>query len=79
MAAFMDDTIAMMDAVTRRGFAFNCLTSFSDAESYAGAALLCRSLRYVPALQESYSRNVALLHDYELYEFTIIVRKIDVP
>jgi hypothetical protein len=22
-----------------------------------------------------YSRNVALLHDYEIYEFTILVRK----
>jgi len=25
--------------------------------------------------KRNFSRNVALLHDYELYEFTIIVRK----
>ena len=25
--------------------------------------------------KRKYSRNVALLHDYDLYEFTIIVRR----
>ena len=77
--AFMDDTIAMMDAVTRRGFAFNCLTTFSDADHmqerlhYADPCAIFRQCK------TRYSRNVALLHDYDLYEFTILVRKPDGP
>ena len=57
------------------GFAFNCLTTYSDPDKmrpylyYADPANLFRHCK------ERYSRNVALLHDYDLYEFTILVRK----
>ncbi|WP_159017373.1 class I SAM-dependent methyltransferase [Cognatiluteimonas profundi] len=64
---------AMSDA-SGRGFAFNCLTSYSDADRkrdylyYADPRILfdhCMRL----------SRHVTLLHGYGLYEFTILVRK----
>lgn len=73
--SYLEATLDTLDQTSRFGFAFNCLTSYSDAEKrrenlyYADPCLLfdlCR-LRY--------SRNVALLHDYGLYEFTILVRK----
>jgi SAM-dependent methyltransferase len=69
------DTLAAMDARSRSGFGFNALTKYSDADRmkpelhYADPAMLfdhCKT---------HFSRNVALLHDYDEYDFTIIVRK----
>ncbi len=71
LLANLDD----LDSSSSLGFAFNCLTIFSDADKmrpylyYADPAKLFRHCK------ERYSRNVALLHDYDLYEFTILVRK----
>lgn len=73
--AYVERTLASMDQCTRRGFAFNCLTSYSDEDRkradlhYADPAFLFDHCK------RKYSRNVALLHDYDLYEFTILVRK----
>jgi SAM-dependent methyltransferase len=68
--ACLDD----MNRSSARGFAFNCLTSHSDADRkradlfYADPAdMFNHCIRY--------SRHVTLLHDYGLYEFTIHVRK----
>lgn len=69
------ETLDHMNEASRGGFSVNFLTSYSDSERmqprlfYADPALLftyCKT---------RYSRNVALLHDYGLYEFTILVRK----
>ena len=76
---FLLDTVAMMDAVTRRGFAFNCLTSFSDAEHMQDRLYYADPCDIFRHCKKRFSRNVALLHDYELYEFTIIVRKRHAP
>ena len=57
-----------------KGFGFNCLTLYSDPErrrDYLHYADPCELFKFC---KERYSRNVALLHDYELYEFTILVR-----
>jgi len=77
--AFLFDTIAMMDDVSRHGFAFNCLTKYSDADHMQERLYYADPCEVFHHCKENYSRNVALLHDYELYEFTIIVRKINVP
>lgn len=64
-----------MDALTRKGFSFNMLTSYSDADhmrSYLYYADPCFLFDYC---KRHFSRNVALLHDYEIYDFTILVRK----
>jgi SAM-dependent methyltransferase len=67
-------TIERMVQLSRRGIAFNALTSHADSEHqrlnlfYADPSqLLDRCLR-------NYSRTVLLRHDYDLYEFTLIVR-----
>jgi SAM-dependent methyltransferase len=72
--AYVLRTIDDLVAASRLGVAFNALTSHSDATFmrddlyYADpAALLDHCLR-------RFSRNVVLDHDYELYEFTVIVR-----
>jgi len=67
-------TIDRMHALSRRGFAFNLLTSYSDAERMRPDLYYAPPGRYFD-LCEGYSRWVALLHDYGLYEFTLVVRK----
>lgn len=68
-------TLDILDRSSNLGFSFNCLTSYSeDAKKrdylyYADPCLL------FDLCKRRYSREVALLHDYGLYEFTILVRK----
>lgn len=72
---YLENTLDAMNRTSRLGFAFNCLTSYSDADK------MQNHLHYIdPSIlfthcKQNYSRNIALLHDYGLYEFTIIVRK----
>lgn len=69
------ETLDRMHESSRRGFAFNSLTSYSDAEkmqSYLHYADPCELFGHC---KRRYARNVALLHDYDLYEFTLLIRK----
>jgi hypothetical protein len=59
----------------RRGFAFNMLTSYSDPERMRPDLYYADPCRLFDHCKRRYSRHVALLHDYGLYEFTIVVRK----
>lgn len=67
-------TIERMHALSRKGFAFNLLTSYSDPERMRDDLYYGQPAEYFD-LCEGYSRWVALLHDYGLYEFTLVVRK----
>lgn len=74
-----DYVFAMLDAIdrtSRRGFAFNCLTSYSDADRMRDDLFYADPLALFDACKRRYARDVALLHDYGLYEFTILVRKV---
>jgi SAM-dependent methyltransferase len=71
VAATLDD----MSRMSRRGFAFNCLTSYSDPPLMREDLFYADPTKYFDLCKIRYSRQVALLHDYGLYEFTIIVRK----
>jgi hypothetical protein len=72
---YVKDTLDMMHAATKRGFAFNCLTSYSDDECRRAHLYYGDPCFFFDLCKRRYSRQVALLHDYGLYEFTIIVRK----
>jgi SAM-dependent methyltransferase len=72
---YLIETLDMMDATSRAGFAFNCLTSYSDADRMRQDLYYANPLELFDLCKRRYSRQVALLHDYELYEFTMIVRK----
>jgi SAM-dependent methyltransferase len=72
-AAYVRDVLRMLHARSRRGFAFNLLTSYVDWREdhlyYADPGELfafCRT---------ELARSVTLLHDYPLYEWTIAVRR----
>lgn len=73
--AYILDTIEKLDAVSTRGFSFNALTSYSDADKMRPDLHYADPLFLFDLCKKRYSRHVALLHDYGLYEFTILVRK----
>lgn len=68
-------TITRINNLADRGFSFNLLTKYSDADHmrpdlyYADPGLI------FDVCKRNFSRNVAILHDYDLYDFTVIVRK----
>ncbi|MCP3054983.1 class I SAM-dependent methyltransferase [Aurantimonas marianensis] len=72
---YVETTLEHMDRTSARGFAFNCLTSYSDENRKRPDLYYCDPGTAFDWCRSRYSRNVALLHDYDLYEFTIIVRK----
>lgn len=74
-AVYVDDTLDMLHASSRRGFSFNCLTSYSDPERRRADLHYADPCALFHRCKTRYSRDVALLHDYGLYEFTILVRK----
>jgi SAM-dependent methyltransferase len=68
------DTIRRMAALSTRGLAFNMLTSYSDADRMEERLHYGDPRVYFDFCKRELSRQVALLHDYGLYEFTIVVR-----
>ncbi|MDC9014374.1 class I SAM-dependent methyltransferase [Mycobacterium marinum] len=72
---YLEATLDLLDAASRRGFAFNCLTSYSDASKMRDDLYYADPCALFDLCKRRYSKNVALLHDYGLYEFTILVRK----
>ena len=64
-----------IDTQSSKGFAFNCLTKYSDADKIMPHLYYADPAEIFHFCKQNYSRNVALLHDYDLYEFTILVRK----
>ena len=68
-------TLNIINSNCTKGFSFNVLTSYSDKEFKKDYLYYADSLSLFDYCKKHFSRNVALLHDYDLYEFTIIVRK----
>ena len=72
--AYMLETIATMARVSTRGFAFNALTLYSDPEKRRPDLYYADPLFFFDHCKRTLSRFVTLLHDYPLYEFTLLVR-----
>lgn len=68
-------TLDVLDRTSRLGFAFNCLTVYSDEDKKRDYLYYADPCRLFDVCKRRYSRQVALLHDYGLYDFTILVRK----
>lgn len=71
---YMLQTVDTIAAHSRRGFAFNALTSYSDPEHMRADLHYADPLFWFDHCKRKYSRFVALRHDYPLYEFTILVK-----
>jgi SAM-dependent methyltransferase len=72
---YLVSTLDALDRTSRTGFAFNCLTSWSDTDRKRDYLYYADPAALFDLCKRRYSRHVALLHDYGLYEFTILVRK----
>jgi len=72
---YIEATLDMLHAASRRGFSFNCLTSYCDASKMRDDLYYADPCALFDLCKRRYSKSVALLHDYGLYEFTILVRK----
>ena len=74
---FILHTLVQMNALCSKGFSFNMLTKYSDVDRMAERPDLFYGdpLFFFDFCKRNFSRNVALLHDYGLYDFTIIIRK----
>lgn len=73
--AYILDTLSGMDRESETGFAFNCLSKYSDPERRRADLYYADPCFLFDHCKRIFSRHVALLHDYGLYEFTILVRK----
>jgi cyclopropane fatty-acyl-phospholipid synthase-like methyltransferase len=69
------DTMHTMDKHSTKGFSFNVLTSYSDKEYMKDYLYYANPGMLFDYCKRNFSKYVAILHDYPLYEFTILVRK----
>jgi SAM-dependent methyltransferase len=72
---YVIETLKIFDNLSKNGFAFNILTSYSDKEFMRENLYYADPCFYFDFCKRHFSKNIALLHDYGLYEFTILVRK----
>jgi SAM-dependent methyltransferase len=72
---YMKETLDIMDRTSRLGFSFNFLSSYSDLKKRRPDLYYADPCEIFDLCVRRYSRNVSLIHDYGLYEFTILVRK----
>jgi SAM-dependent methyltransferase len=68
------ETLGEFKELSRKAFAFNALTSYSDPEFMRPDLYYANPLELFDYCRKNLSRKVALLHDYPLYEFTIVVQ-----
>jgi len=70
---FIENTLRDLDENSTKGFAFNVLTSYVDYRQphlyYADP------LYFFDYCKRNFSKKVSLLHDYDLWEWTILVKK----
>jgi SAM-dependent methyltransferase len=69
------ESLNEMNARASKGIAFNMLTKYSDADKMRPDLYYGDPCFFFDYCKRNFSRNVALLHDYNLYDFTILVRK----
>jgi hypothetical protein len=69
------ESLEQMNARSAKGIAFNMLTKYSDSDKMRPDLYYADPCLFFDYCKRNFSRNVALLHDYNLYDFTILVRK----
>ena len=72
--AYVLRTLDDLRAFSHLGFAFNVLTVHADSDKRRADLYYADPLTMFEHCRRRFSRQVALLHDYPLYEFTISVR-----
>ena len=72
--AFVNRELDAIAAMSLRGFSFNMLTSYSDPDRKRDDLFYPEPDEVFRHCMSRFSRAVALIHDYPLYEFTVLVR-----
>ncbi|MGA7193894.1 MAG: class I SAM-dependent methyltransferase [Anaerolineales bacterium] len=72
---YVIDSLHRFNDLSRKGFASNFLTKYSDADKMRADLYYADPLYLFDYCKRNFSKNVALLHDYRIYDFTILVRK----
>lgn len=72
---YISSCLRKMDKASQYGFSFNILTSYSDSAKQRNDLYYGDPAFWFDFCKREFSRNVALFHDYDLYEFTISVLK----
>lgn len=73
--SYILDTLSDLNNHSTKGFSFNLLTKYSDAPYMKDYLYYADPLFLFDFCKKNFSKNVALLHDYELYEFTMLIKK----
>lgn len=73
--AYVFSTLEQINRMAKKGFAFNLLTSYSDKALQEERLYYASPERFFSHAKENFSRYVSLIHDYPLYEFSIVVTK----
>lgn len=71
---YVEETLDMLVSSANHGVAFNCLTSYSDSSKMREDLFYANPLYLFDLCKKRFSSNVALLHDYRLFEFTLLIR-----
>ncbi len=72
---YVCDSLRKISQISSLGFGFNMLTKYSDAERMRADLYYADPCFFFDFCKRNFARNVALLHDYGQYEFTMLVRK----
>lgn len=72
---YIESTLMLFSEHSQKGFSFNMLTSYSDKPFMKEYLYYADPLYFFDFCKRKLSKNVAILHDYDLYEYTILVRK----
>jgi SAM-dependent methyltransferase len=76
-AEWRDYAVSAVDDLRRlavRGFAFNMLTSHSDADRMRSELHYADPAWWLDHCLRRHSTRVAVLHDYDVWDFTVVVR-----
>jgi SAM-dependent methyltransferase len=73
--SYILETLDILYHQSKEGFSFNMLTKYSDKEYIREDLYYADPLFIFDYCKRNFSRNVTLIHDYDLYEFSILVRK----
>jgi SAM-dependent methyltransferase len=73
--AYMLRMIERLWSLSTRGIVFNSLTSYSDPAYMRPELFYPDPMQVFDFCKRTLSRNVALYHDYDLYDWTMVVRR----
>ena len=71
--AYIHDSLDDLAAVSRRGFVFNVLSTKADPDRRRSDLYYADPLELSEWCRQRFSPQIALLHDYPLYELTLLV------